>query len=52
MKKEAIIFDLDGTAIDSPVQKLPSGRLVAAMNDLRQKYFLCAATSSVKYPSR
>lgn len=44
MKKEAIIFDLDGTAIDSPIQKLPSDRLVTAMNDLRQKYFLCAAT--------
>lgn len=44
MKTEAIIFDLDGTAIDSPVQKLPSDRLVTAMNDLRQKYFLCAAT--------
>ncbi len=44
MKTEAIIFDLDGTAIDSPVQKLPSDRLITAMNDLRQKYYLCAAT--------
>ncbi len=44
MKTEIIIFDLDGTAIDSPIQKLPSDRLVAAINDLRQKYFLCAAT--------
>lgn len=44
MKTESIIFDLDGTAIDSPIQKLPSDRLVAAIDELRQKYFLCAAT--------
>lgn len=44
MKTRAIIFDLDGTAIDSPVQKLPSDQLIVAVNNLRHKYFLCAAT--------
>ncbi len=44
MKSSAIIFDLDGTAVDSPKQKLPSERLVSAVNNLRSKYFLCAAT--------
>lgn len=44
MKTEAIIFDLDGTAVDSPGQKLPSERLIASLENLRAKYFLCAAT--------
>jgi len=44
MKTEAIIFDLDGTAVDSPEQKLPSNRLISSLNSLRAKYFLCAAT--------
>jgi len=44
MKTKAIIFDLDGTAVDSPVQMLPSDRLVAATAKLQDKYFLCAAT--------
>lgn len=44
MKERAIIFDLDGTAIDSPSQKLPTGRLVAATSNLMDSYFLSAAT--------
>lgn len=44
MKTRAIIFDLDGTAIDSPAQKLPSPRLQQAVEALQDEYFLCAAT--------
>ena len=44
MRSSAIIFDLDGTAIDSPVQKLPSARLIAAGKNLLNDYYLCAAT--------
>ncbi len=44
MKSNAIIFDLDGTAIDSPTQKLPSVKLVNVVKELEAKYFLCAAT--------
>lgn len=47
MKKEVIIFDLDGTAINSPKQKLPSERLVKAANSLKSHFFLCAATGRV-----
>lgn len=44
MKTNAIVFDLDGTAIDSPIQKLPSKRLMNSVDKLRSDYFLCAAT--------
>lgn len=44
MKFKAIIFDLDGTAIDSPGQKLPSDRLIQAVKNLESDYYLCAAT--------
>lgn len=44
MKNQAIIFDLDGTAIDSPLQKLPSEKLIASLDQLRADFFLCAAT--------
>lgn len=44
MKKKAIIFDLDGTAIDSPANQLPSARLVKALEKLQKNYYLCAAT--------
>ncbi len=44
MKSKAIIFDLDGTAVDSPVQKLPNKKLIMAIKDLHPKYFLSAAT--------
>lgn len=47
MKSKAIIFDLDGTAIDSPKQKLPSDQLVKAIEQLESKYYLCAATGRV-----
>lgn len=44
MKNHAIIFDLDGTAVDSPIEKLPSPRLVAATQQLEENYYLSAAT--------
>ncbi len=47
MKNHAIIFDIDGTAVDSPSQKLPSEMLIQATHDLRTEYFLCAATGRV-----
>lgn len=43
-KKGTIIFDLDGTAIDSPQQKLPTSRLVKAVAGLQAQYYVCAAT--------
>jgi HAD superfamily hydrolase (TIGR01484 family) len=47
MKNQAIIFDIDGTAIDSPTQKLPTNRLVKAIRGVETKYCLCAATGRV-----
>lgn len=47
MKNKAIIFDIDGTAIDSPSQKLPTKRLIRAAQDIENEYFLCAATGRV-----
>src|SRR5689334_6778662 len=47
MKNKAIIFDIDGTAIDSPAQKLPSKRLVKAIRSAESQYFLSAATGRV-----
>ena len=44
MKDKVIIFDLDGTAVDSPSEKLPSDRLVIATRTLQQTHFMCAAT--------
>jgi Cof subfamily protein (haloacid dehalogenase superfamily) len=44
MKNKAIIIDLDGTAIDSPDQKLASQRLKEAIRNLEDRYFICAAT--------
>jgi len=46
-KEKAIIFDLDGTAIDSPGQKLPSKELVRAADNLKNEYYLSAATGRV-----
>lgn len=43
-KQKAIIFDLDGTAIDSPIQKVPTPRLAKATQKLQDSYYLCAAT--------
>lgn len=42
--KPAIILDLDGTAVDSPEQKLPSQRLIAAVKNLLPKYHISSAT--------
>src|SRR5436190_4584553 len=47
MKNKAIIFDIDGTAIDSPDQKLPSQRLIDAIRAVENKYYVCAATGRV-----
>lgn len=43
-KTKALIFDIDGTAIDSPTQKVPTKRLNAAARALEHQYYLCAAT--------
>lgn len=42
--KKVVVFDLDGTAVDSPRQKLPSARLKNAVKQLSKSYRLCAAT--------
>ena len=47
MKDKAIIFDIDGTAVDSPEKKIPTPELVAAMDALKDRYYLCAATGRV-----
>src|SRR4051812_13328069 len=47
MKSKAIIFDIDGTAINSPSQRLPSDRLVKAVRQIEDEYFICAATGRV-----
>lgn len=44
MRTKAIIFDLDGTAIDSPLQKRPTERLTSATLRLQNDFHLCAAT--------
>ena len=43
-KHKAIIFDVDGTAVDSPSRELPSERLAAAVRSLGSTYYLSAAT--------
>lgn len=47
MKNYAIIFDLDGTAIDSPDKKLPSQKLIDAVAQVKESYCLSAATGRV-----
>lgn len=44
MKKRAIIIDVDGTAINSPSQKLPSERLVAAVKKIQDDFYFSVAT--------
>lgn len=44
MKNKAIITDLDGTVVDSPVQKLPSKKLISVVTKLKESYYICAAT--------
>ncbi|MCE7936335.1 HAD family phosphatase [Candidatus Saccharibacteria bacterium CPR2] len=46
-KYKALIFDIDGTAINSPSQKVPSERLVQAIRKLEEDYYACAATGRV-----
>lgn len=43
-KTKAIIMDLDGTAVDSPGKQLPSDRLIKAMADLSDDFYICVAT--------
>lgn len=47
MRNKAIIIDLDGTAVDSPSQKLPSERLISAVAALQSQYFVVSATGRV-----
>lgn len=47
MRDKAIIFDIDGTAIDSPEQKLPNELLVKVIKKIQNRYYLCAATGRV-----
>jgi hypothetical protein len=46
-KQKAIIFDIDGTAIDSPEQKVPTVRLFNAVRSLEDNFYMCAATGRV-----
>lgn len=41
---EAIIFDLDGTAISSEPNAVPSDKVVKAVEDAQKSMHLCAAT--------
>jgi Cof subfamily protein (haloacid dehalogenase superfamily) len=43
-KTSALIFDVDGTAIDSPAQKIPSQRLSKSIRAIEDTYYICAAT--------
>jgi hydroxymethylpyrimidine pyrophosphatase-like HAD family hydrolase len=47
VKDNAIIFDIDGTAINSPEQKIPSEKLVRVIEQLKAKYYLSAAIGRV-----
>lgn len=47
MKTKALIFDIDGTAINSPEQKSPSQRLINAIRVVEDKFYVCAATGRV-----
>lgn len=47
MKKGAIIFDIDGTAVDSPKQKLPTVELVNQVQRLKSNYVMSVATGRV-----
>ncbi|MFT4532476.1 MAG: Cof subfamily protein (haloacid dehalogenase superfamily) [Candidatus Saccharimonadales bacterium] len=43
-RNHILIVDLDGTVVDSPVQKLPTARLKSAFANAQQKYKISAAT--------
>jgi len=45
--KKAIIFDLDGTAVDSPGKKLPTEELIRTISKLKDMFYFCAATGRV-----
>jgi HAD superfamily hydrolase (TIGR01484 family) len=47
MQYNTIIFDIDGTAINSPEQKIPSPRLITAIEKLKSTYRVCSATGRV-----
>lgn len=47
IKDKAVIFDIDGTAINSPSQKQPTERLVRAVRAVEDEYYICAATGRV-----
>ncbi len=47
MKTKSFIFDIDGTAIDSPTQKLPTERLQKAIQSLEGDFYVSAATGRV-----
>lgn len=47
MKDKAVIFDIDGTAINSPSQKLPTERLNSAVRAIESSYYMSAATGRV-----
>lgn len=44
VKNKAIIFDVDGVAVNSPAKQLPSERLALSMRHIQSKYYLSAAT--------
>jgi len=44
MKSKAIIFDIDGTVVDSAVQKSPTSRTIEAFRKASSDYYLSAAT--------
>jgi Cof subfamily protein (haloacid dehalogenase superfamily) len=44
VRNKAIIFDIDGTVVDSPDQKLPTANLTRAFKNISQAYYCCAAT--------
>ena len=46
-RNSALIFDIDGTAINSPSQKVPSERLVQAVRKAEENFYVCAATGRV-----
>ncbi len=44
MKKGLIIFDIDGTIVDSPWQKLPSQKMIESFKKVSRHYYISPAT--------
>ncbi|MCA9328457.1 HAD family phosphatase [Candidatus Saccharibacteria bacterium] len=44
MRDKLFIFDIDGTVVDTPAQKIPTDRMVKAFASASEKYVMCAAT--------